>query len=302
MFDDIKDTPAQTPPPVVGQGDGGVPKQSDVPAQIPPTGAPPEQPTQPAAPVQPPTPAVVEDVLAVADSEAPLPAGPDQPAAPTPIQSQVGRAASQLPGDQETPGQMPAAPAQPAMQQPPAAPAPFVPENTAPWADSPPEAHSKKRILLIGIGVVVVLLLGIGGYIAYSSFFAEDATVAITPEVSEEQNVPADVDDDPVAQDTNGLPEVEEEDAPEEAVELTLSRDSDGDGLTDEDERQYNTDPLLPDSDRDGLFDREEVITWNTDPLNPDSDGDSYPDGDEVKNGYDPLGEGTLDFYEYITF
>ena len=48
------------------------------------------------------------------------------------------------------------------------------------------------------------------------------------------------------------------------------------------------------DSDSDGLTDIEELKIYGTDPKNPDTDGDGYSDGDEVKNGYNPLGEGEL--------
>jgi hypothetical protein len=42
------------------------------------------------------------------------------------------------------------------------------------------------------------------------------------------------------------------------------------------------------DSDQDGLSDEEEK-NYGTDPYNPDTDGDSYSDGAEVRSGYDPL-------------
>lgn len=48
------------------------------------------------------------------------------------------------------------------------------------------------------------------------------------------------------------------------------------------------------DSDSDGLTDEEEA-TYGTDPFNPDTDGDGYTDGDEVAAGYDPNGPGTLE-------
>src|SRR3989344_9416266 len=48
------------------------------------------------------------------------------------------------------------------------------------------------------------------------------------------------------------------------------------------------------DADHDGLLNAEEQL-YGTDPANPDTDGDGYNDGEEVKNGYNPLGEGTLD-------
>lgn len=72
------------------------------------------------------------------------------------------------------------------------------------------------------------------------------------------------------------------------------AKDSDGDGLTDDEERGLGTDPYLIDTDKDGLTDREEVKVYKTNPLNPDTDGDGYSDGEEVKNGYNPLGQGKL--------
>lgn len=42
------------------------------------------------------------------------------------------------------------------------------------------------------------------------------------------------------------------------------------------------------DSDQDGLSDEEERM-YGTDPKNPDTDGDGYSDGAEIKSGYDPL-------------
>ena len=58
--------------------------------------------------------------------------------------------------------------------------------------------------------------------------------------------------------------------------------DTDGDGLTDQEELQLGTDPKNPDTDGDGLTDGEEVKVYKTDPLNPDTDYDALTDGDEV--------------------
>ena len=49
------------------------------------------------------------------------------------------------------------------------------------------------------------------------------------------------------------------------------------------------TDPRNPDTDSDGLTDREEVLKYGTDPLRSDTDGDGLADGDEIKYGTDPL-------------
>ena len=75
----------------------------------------------------------------------------------------------------------------------------------------------------------------------------------------------------------------------------TAKPDSDGDGLTDSDERNiYNTDPNNPDTDADGLTDGDEVRAYKTDPRNPDTDGDGLADGAEVlKHKTNPLNPDT---------
>ncbi len=50
----------------------------------------------------------------------------------------------------------------------------------------------------------------------------------------------------------------------------------------------------IDDSDQDGLTNAEERF-YGTDPNRADSDGDGYLDSEEVRNGYNPLGEGKLD-------
>ena len=67
------------------------------------------------------------------------------------------------------------------------------------------------------------------------------------------------------------------------------SQDTDGDGLTDDQEIIEGTDPNLADTDADGLTDGQEVITYGTNPLNADTDGDNISDSDEVAAGDDPL-------------
>lgn len=47
------------------------------------------------------------------------------------------------------------------------------------------------------------------------------------------------------------------------------------------------------DTDEDGLSNRDELL-FGTDPNNPDSDGDGYLDGNEIKRGYNPMGEGKI--------
>ena len=78
-----------------------------------------------------------------------------------------------------------------------------------------------------------------------------------------------------------------------------LPLDTDQDGLPDSFEAGIGSDPLLADSDADGLTDYQEVArdgdvsgydpAGDTDPLNSDTDGDGVSDGDEVAAGTDPL-------------
>lgn len=53
------------------------------------------------------------------------------------------------------------------------------------------------------------------------------------------------------------------------------------------------TTSVAEDPDRDGLTDEQEKF-YKTDPNNPDTDGDGYCDGLEVQNGYNPRGPGRL--------
>jgi parallel beta-helix repeat protein/predicted outer membrane repeat protein len=73
--------------------------------------------------------------------------------------------------------------------------------------------------------------------------------------------------------------------------------DSDGDGLTDEGELVYGTDPFDQDTDDDGLSDGEEVLTFSTDPLNVDTDSDGLQDGTEVGNDAWLLGDPSNGIY-----
>lgn len=64
--------------------------------------------------------------------------------------------------------------------------------------------------------------------------------------------------------------------------------DTDGDGVTDEEEAVLGTDPTDPDSDDDGVQDGGEVNA-GTDPLNPDTDGDGFLENEELDRQTDPL-------------
>jgi hypothetical protein len=65
--------------------------------------------------------------------------------------------------------------------------------------------------------------------------------------------------------------------------------DFDDDGLANIDEVGNGLNPLLADSDFDGLNDYDETNTYRTDPVGSDTDGDGAGDGWEIEHGFDPL-------------
>lgn len=82
---------------------------------------------------------------------------------------------------------------------------------------------------------------------------------------------------------------------------VPAGQDSDGDGISDVDERElYGTDPLKADSDNDGVADGTELSYWGSNwngdidgdglinLLDTDADGDGIPDGEELDKGYSP--------------
>jgi len=167
-----------------------------------------------------------------------------------------------------------------------------APTSAASIAETPARGLGRKVGRLIGV-VLILAVVGGGGYVAYVFFIAPRLTPAAVPEINLNVNVPP----APIAPEPPPVepPPTAPEPVPEPPQPSESPADSDADGLTDAEETQmYDTNPLSRDTDADGLSDREEVITWKTDPNNPDSDGDGFNDGQEVSNGFNPLGPGKL--------
>ena len=140
------------------------------------------------------------------------------------------------------------------------------------------------RALACGVDLEVNMLASLG----LTWTFGDG--VAGTPEDGWVVTLPGNVRSETPAVSPEGEPAAEE-----------TRMDSDGDGLTDVDERRiYHTDPLNPDSDWDGLTDGQEVLKYKTDPLKRDTDGGGVADGHEViEDGTDPLdGKDDLKLYE----
>ena len=64
--------------------------------------------------------------------------------------------------------------------------------------------------------------------------------------------------------------------------------DRDFDGLSNLGEFTNHANPLVADTDEDGLNDGDEVNSHGTDPANPDPDGDGFTDAEELAGGTDP--------------
>lgn len=80
----------------------------------------------------------------------------------------------------------------------------------------------------------------------------------------------------------------------EDSLDKTSDEDLDYDNLTNQEEQKLQTNPLLLDSDLDGLNDYEEIYEYKTDPLKADSDGDGLTDYNELELNLSPLKEISL--------
>ncbi len=65
-------------------------------------------------------------------------------------------------------------------------------------------------------------------------------------------------------------------------IQVKAFIDSDKDGLSDDEEKLYKTDPNNPDTDGDKLSDGQEVLLYHTNPLLKDTDGDRLTDSEEL--------------------
>lgn len=79
-----------------------------------------------------------------------------------------------------------------------------------------------------------------------------------------------------------------------ERVRSLLTKDHDLDGISDEEEKKYGTNPLLHDTDSDGLSDPAEIFFYKTDPLKADTDGDGVNDGQEIRAKTNPNDKNSL--------
>jgi len=175
----------------------------------------------------------------------------------------------------------------------------------------------KKKIGMIIILALSIIILGATGYLVYAKLRPavpeniEDLTYL---KDSQDQKVPIEKpiikDDEPTipeppVKDEVIIPNPGQPVIPVPSLEII---DTDGDGLTDDEEAKLGTNPLKADTDGDGLSDYDEVMVYNTDPLLIDTDGDGLSDYDEVMvYNTDPLlidtdGDGLSDYDEVMVY
>lgn len=196
--------------------------------------------------------------------------------------------------------------------------------------DSAPK-HDRTRMIIIILAVLAgILIVVIAGIFLYQRFIAPPNEEVYTGIPTEDMGIPNELDS-VIGSPSNEFPENQEEETesppvvpptpdtipePEPVRQNETMLDSDEDGLTDEDEMMYGTDPgsddtdgdglmdgeelsmgadpLIADTDGDGLNDGDEVRIWLSSPVRTDTDGDGFSDGTEVANGYNPNGDGRL--------
>ena len=164
-------------------------------------------------------------------------------------------------------------------------------EERAAITKQAPLFASRKFTLLL-VSLLLVVALGGGGWYAYTMFVARGPQ----PGVPSGGNQPIigvapTASPSPIETPTppNPMGSAVPSPVPSEPI-----LDSDHDGVTDEDEKKFGTNPFATDTDADGLSDRDEVRVFFSDPKNPDTDGDGFTDGTEVMNGYNPNGPGKI--------
>ncbi len=165
--------------------------------------------------------------------------------------------------------------------------APRAYEPVPPPAATP--VRQSRKSILPKIIIVIIALAAMGGaaYLAY--IFMQPEEDAGT----DDANLPGQT-----AGDSDELPDGKGDSPavtpPVVVPPVVVIVDTDGDGLTNEQERAAGTDVSKPDTDSDLLGDKEEVQIYGTDPLRADTDGDTFSDGQEVRSGYNPNGPGKI--------
>jgi hypothetical protein len=212
------------------------------------------------------------------------------------------------------------APIQPDLTQSPYGAYPDEQVNLAPQAKFE-EKKAGNKLFFIFAGVLIVILIGVLGFLGYSNYQNTTKTTNTNTNTTQQTTTPvAQTPTTPVTVTFNnaitggvGTPATlaRKFNLAEPPIDWVLSRfsstnrdtsgkctndkvcgsqsDPDDDNLTNIDEYNFQTDPLVNDSDKDGLADGDETYIYFSDPVKSDSDNDSYKDGSELSNCFDPI-------------
>lgn len=165
-------------------------------------------------------------------------------------------------------------------------------DNSSPVSNQPTsmpyaESTGKKNIKFIIVGIIsVAVVVAASAAFWYFTRSSGEQQSLVPAETAELFNQPSAEQANSAASNKQVQPSTQPN---KEVNNSNLPKDTDGDGLSDEEEAVLGTSLTSPDTDNDGLFDKEEVKVYKTDPLKADTDGDGYTDGEEVKNNFDPL-------------
>ncbi|MBI2483705.1 hypothetical protein HYV71_00790 [Candidatus Uhrbacteria bacterium] len=160
-----------------------------------------------------------------------------------------------------------------------------------------------KPILIIA---VIFLLLAVTGGILFFVFYVQNDAPQSSISVEEEQSVAVEEQQEKPLSEEDSQQPTEEEQVPSDepsaplpetetpvALEPGTETPSGSEPLSEETIQEEATQPQLPtivavDSDQDGLTDTEERL-YNTNSQIQDTDGDGFTDGEEVEHLFDPI-------------
>jgi hypothetical protein len=176
------------------------------------------------------------------------------------------------------------------------------------------DPHIGRTLMVIGIIILFAVLVGGGVWALVTFFFRTPAVSTPTPPAVVDIEVPLGAPPEAevpvpavVVTTTAASSSITQESVTEASSDITDNQilfgdalDTDEDGLDDDRELEFGTDPRNWDTDGDELADGVEVLNWGTDPLNPDTDGDGYSDGAEVASGYSPAAGGGARLFETV--
>jgi hypothetical protein len=239
------------------------------------------------------------------------------PAGVTDIKNVLGDTAVDKTLDEIAPVSTGSAPTASAIPKPPSGvitngPQPAIPRTTAPIPASPDPAtspntngnfestspYSKPPIFGSRVGRMISIIIGLAfffGMIAAIVYFLTSGRGFVLPDFLDRESAATSANATMLTNATNTPPAIEtKSNTTTPDTQSAGPMDTDGDGLLDAQEEQVNTDPKKIDTDGDELTDRQEIEIYKTSPVKKDTDADGFSDGSEVRNFYNPNGNGQL--------